>query len=196
MGVRRVGLCLGACALALACDRKIEPLDPNETPREPELSRIFPAGADRAAAAEGAAPEAPAGPAGGRAAPPVAAAGAPVRGTVELAPGLAERVPPGAVLFLIARREGGGPPLAVRRIDAPRFPLEFELGPDDRMIESMPFAGPLRLSARLDADGNATTRAAGDLEGAAPAPVEPGATGVRIAIAGPGAPSPGGPAGR
>jgi hypothetical protein len=50
------------------------------------------------------------------------------------------------------------------------------------MIEQMPFAGPLRLSARLDADGNATTRNPGDLQGSAPDAVEPGAGGVRIRI--------------
>ena len=48
---------------------------------------------------------------------------------------------------------------------APSFPLDFSLGPEDRMIQAMPFAGPLGLSARIDADGNATSREPGDLQG-------------------------------
>jgi cytochrome c-type biogenesis protein CcmH len=110
------------------------------------------------------------------------ASGDPVSGTVEIAEELEERVPRGGVLFVIARSEGGGPPLAVKRIVDPEFPLDFEIGPADRMIEQMPFSGPLRLSARLDADGNATTRSAGDLQGSLEAAVEPGAEGVRIRL--------------
>jgi cytochrome c-type biogenesis protein CcmH len=105
-----------------------------------------------------------------------------VRGTIRVAPELADRVPGGAVLFLIARGPQPGPPLAVKRIPAPRFPLDFELGPDDRMIAAIPFRGPLTLSARIDADQNAMTRNPGDLQGAAATPVEPGARDVSIVI--------------
>ncbi len=111
-----------------------------------------------------------------------AEAGVPVRGTIRLAPDLAGGVPPGAVLFLVARRGEGGPPLAVKRIADPGFPLDFELGPDDRMIATLPFVGPMRLSARVDADGNASTRTPGDLAGTAPDTVQPGAEDVTILI--------------
>jgi cytochrome c-type biogenesis protein CcmH len=175
-------LCLGACT---ACDRKLEPYDPDEKPTPPDLSRIFPAGAERAQQAEPQGP--PAMPSPPRAAAPmgagtVAASGAPVTGTVEIVEELRDRVPREGVLFVIARGEGGGPPLAVKRIIDPEFPLESEIGPSDRMMEQMPFVGPLRLTARLDGDGNATTRSPGDLQGSAAAPVEPGAGGVRIRI--------------
>ena len=50
------------------------------------------------------------------------------------------------------------------------------------MIQAIPFAGPLQLSARVDADGNATSREPGDLQGAAATPVDPGATDVTIRI--------------
>jgi len=106
-----------------------------------------------------------------------------VSGTIALAPGFEARVPAGAVLFLIARTgAGGGPPLAVKRVESPRFPMEFSLGPDDRMIKTAPFAGPLQLSVRLDADGNAMTRAPGDLHGETPQPHQPGESGVAIVI--------------
>ena len=70
----------------------------------------------------------------------------------------------------------------MKRIPSPRFPLDFELGPDDRMIQAMPFAGPLTLSARVDSDGNAMSRTPGDLSGQAAGPIEPGASGIELVI--------------
>jgi len=138
-------------------------------------------GSDLAAGAG--APTAAPSASGGRGAPPVVAgAGAPIRGTIVLASELEGAVPRGGVLFLVARRPTGGPPVAVKRIADPSFPMEFEIGPGDRMIQTIPFEGPLFLTARVDADGNATSRDPGDLAGAAPAPVEAGATGVTVRI--------------
>lgn len=180
-----VTVALGLLLGAVSCDRKLEPYDPDEKPTPPDLSKIFPEGAERALEAES--PGAPAMPTAPRGAPPAgsdasAASGPPVRGTVEIAEELRGRVPRGGVLFVIARSEAGGPPLAVKRVVDPEFPFEFEIGPEDRMIQQMPFVGPLRLSARLDGDGNATTRSAGDLQGAAPGAVDPGASEVSIRI--------------
>ena len=124
-------------------------------------------------------------------APPVfAAAGAgsggsdgePMRGRIVLAPALEGQVPPQAVLFLIARTGAGGPPTAVKRIASPAFPLEFELGPDDRMIQSLPWNGPFQIQARVDTDGNATTREAGDLASAPTGPHAPGAAGIEVVL--------------
>ena len=164
---------------------------PGEEPSAPDLSRIFPRGAEQAKEEEGAgrtggrASAAASGPVAG--APPGAAEergalGPPIRGTVTIAPALVERAPKGAVLFLIARRGASGPPTAVKRIPNPTFPLEFELGPQDRMIQAMPWSGPLELSARLDSDGNATTRSPGDLQGSAPGPANPGDAQIRIVL--------------
>ena len=172
---------LGAALLA-GCDRGIEPFDPNEQVEAPDLSKIFPKGAQVVAdreRAEGGVPS----PTGGRGAPPVVAdAGEPIRGTLELAAELKGQVPRGGVLFLVAKSPAGGPPVAVQRVPEPSFPLDFEIGPGDRMIQAIPFVGPLLLTARVDADGNASSREPGDLAGAAAAPVEPGATGVTIRI--------------
>ena len=182
---RLVSLACSVLAIA-ACDRNLEPFDPNEKPREPDLSKIFPEGAE---SAEPAQPGLPPPPGEGRGAPdlPSEVAGAsgpaaPITGTVELAPEFAGRTPASAVLFVIARR-GAGPPLAVKRVPQPQFPLQFSIGPDDRMIASMPFVGPIELTARIDGDGNATSRSPGDVMGtAAGGPVEPGATGVAILL--------------
>jgi cytochrome c-type biogenesis protein CcmH len=120
--------------------------------------------------------------AGGNAPPPGAAAGDPIRGRIVLAPALAGRVPAGAVLFLVARTGEGGPPVAVKRIADPRFPLDFELGPADRMLEGVPFTGPFELIARVDADRNAATRNPGDLQGALPDRIPPGTDDVELVI--------------
>ena len=108
-------------------------------------------------------------------------AGEAITGTITLAPELADAVPPGAVLFVIARTAERGPPLAVKRIPAPSFPHAFTIGPEDRMIATMPFAGPIRITARVDADGNATSRTPGDLFGDA-VDAAPGASGVAVAV--------------
>ena len=177
-------LCL-ALGMFAGCNRNLEPFDPAEQPRQPDLSRIFPAGAEGPAIAQNAPSEMPPPPGmpempGGEAS--ADAGGEPIRGTLRLAPELASAQPAGAVLFLIARTPQPGPPLAVKRIEAPSFPLAFEIGPDDRMIKSRPFVGPLQITARLDADGNATSRTPGDLQGSAKAAVNPGAVGVELVL--------------
>jgi cytochrome c-type biogenesis protein CcmH len=177
MGRAAVMLVLLA-SFTTACDRNVEPYDPNEKVERPDLSKIFPEGAERsgdAQALRGAMPGAEA------AVPPPPRGGAPLEGTIRIAPGLAAQVPSGAVLFLIART-GPGPPTAVRRIPDPSFPLDFSIGPGDRMIASMPFEGPFQLVARLDADKDATTRNPGDLQGEAPGSFEPGASEIEIVI--------------
>jgi hypothetical protein len=177
-------------AAGLGCDRATEPYVPGEKPEQPDLSRIFPEGAERAAEkkppamGQGGAEAPPGAPGAAGGAAAAASSGGPVSGTITLAPELERKVPAGAILFLIARRGegGGGPPLAVKRIESPHFPLEFSIGPDDRMIKAMPFAGPIQLSARLDADGNAMTRQPGDLQGQALELHQPGDSGVAIVI--------------
>ena len=214
-GPRRAGVLLAALlagAVGLACDRNIEPYEPGEVPREPDLARIFPgapAGGMQGGAAEGEAaalaaegqgagagaargafpPSRTEGP--GAASAPVAdgvaasaSDAAPIAGRIEVAPELAGALPAGAILFVIARPEGaaGGPPLAVLRIPEPEFPVAFEIGPGDVMIPSMRFAGPISLSARLDADGNAMTRGESDLASPPAPPAEPGTTGVVLVL--------------
>jgi hypothetical protein len=79
---------------------------------------------------------------------------------VELAPGAS--APPTATLFVNLRVvRGAGPPAAVKRIDSPKFPLDFTLDSSDAMVAlggggAFPQAGT--ISARLDADGNASTK--------------------------------------
>lgn len=109
---------------------------------------------------------------------PSPAAGEPVSGVVELEEGA--EVPAGAVLFVTVRPAaagGKGPPLAVERRADPSFPHAFDIGPEDRMIASMPWSGPVDVEARLDLDGNAMTRSPGDLTSG------PGASNVTLGSA-------------
>ena len=82
--------------------------------------------------------------------------------TVALDPGITElpsELPPEAVLFIIARAEGtqGGPPLGVKRIERPRFPVEIKLGDQDSMLPQQPISShaALKLQARLSLQGQA-----------------------------------------
>ena len=85
-----------------------------------------------------------------------------VAGTVDIEPSLRSKVAPGAILFVFAREAGavGGPPVAVKRLP-PTFPAAFELTEADSMM-GQPFPDPLLIEARLDSDGDPTTRAPTD----------------------------------
>lgn len=85
---------------------------------------------------------------------------------------------PGDVLYLIAKK--GPTTLAVRRIDKPAFPLEFELSGADAMVSGVPFEGPVDLVARLSRTGDAIP-AKGDLEGVAKGVAVPAAR-VKVTI--------------
>jgi len=169
-----------ACVAIAGCDRNMEPFVPGEEPQQPDLSKIFPAGAERTAEAGAGARVA----GSSRGASPMRGSGSSeaIEGRVELAEGLAARVPPEAVLFVVARQGGADRPLAVKRIASPQFPIDFAIGPDDRLTRTIPFAGPLQLTVLLDADGDAATREPGDLRGAFPAPVSPGARGLTVTL--------------
>jgi hypothetical protein len=173
--------------LAVGCDRNVEAYVPGEEPEQPDLSKIFPEGAKAPRMTSADLSPTPAPPAPARGAPPLASetSGEPsensIAGTVRVAERVSDRVPPGAVLFIIVRA-GAGPPLAVKRISTPRFPFDFAIGPEDRMGEGAPFAGPLEVTALLDADGSVSSRSPGDLRGSAATSVEPGARGVEIVL--------------
>ena len=168
-----------ALAVFTACDRNLEPFDPDETSRAPDMDHIFPEGAQEGPGLRAPRPAAP----NARGNRPVPQAQGEVTGEpairvrVSLDPALAGEVPGDGVLFVIARKAGaiGGPPLAVVRTPGPAFPVEFEIGQANVMVPGLVFEGRLDLTARLDMDGNAMTRIAGDFQGALADPVEPGA---------------------
>ena len=104
-----------------------------------------------------------------------------VAGTVDIDPGLRSSISPAAILFVFARAAGagGGPPVAVKRLSA-AFPVSFELSEADSMM-GQPFPDRLSIEARLDSDGDPTTRPPTDpkarLDG-----VKAGSTGLRLVL--------------
>lgn len=79
---------------------------------------------------------------------------------IDLAPGVS--APSGATLFVFLRDAAAGPPAAVKRIQAPTFPLDLDLGPGDSMMgRPLPASGT--ITARLDSDGSASTTSEQDL---------------------------------
>ncbi len=144
------------------------------------LERLLPAGERRDAVREivariGQAPEEPS----------KAPSGQRIEGTVRLEPVRTVEAGGRSTLYIVARAagSGGGPPLAVKRIVAPTFPVSFSLGAGDVMMPGMAFEGPLNLSARLDRDGDPLTREPGEPTGAyEDNPVEPGARNVVIQL--------------
>ena len=187
-----VGVIAVACLAvsAVGCDRGIEPFKPGEEPRAPSLERIYPKGAERAPSpAAGGGMGMGAGPSGRRDAPapqgqgPAAiASGETISGVVEVAEALGGGGPKNATLFIIARKQPTGPPLAVLRVPNPTLPLAFEIGQAQVMIPSMKFEGEITLSARLDGDGNAMTKEAGDLVGDIGNSVVPGSSGLTLVL--------------
>jgi tetratricopeptide (TPR) repeat protein len=91
------------------------------------------------------------------AAAPAAAGGPSLHVTLTLDP--SAKSSPNAVLYVIARAAGqtAGPPAAVKRINAPSFPLEIDLSTADSMM-GQPLPSNVRLEARLDSDGDAMTK--------------------------------------
>ncbi|HZR09989.1 MAG TPA: tetratricopeptide repeat protein [Myxococcales bacterium] len=114
-------------------------------------------------------------------APRAASGGRRVSGVVDLDPSLRSALSPSAVLFVFARPANGGegPPVAAKRLAA-NFPASFELSEADSMM-GQPFPDRLLIEARLDSDGDPTTRPPTDpkarLEG-----VKVGATGLRLIL--------------
>lgn len=108
-----------------------------------------------------------------------------IEGVVSIDPKIKTKVDRGSPLFIIARpaKSPAGPPLAVKKIDRPVFPLSYSLGPEDVMMPGVPFNGKLLISASLDQDGNPTTREPGKLMGEYKKnPVEIGSKEVNIVI--------------
>jgi cytochrome c-type biogenesis protein CcmH len=99
--------------------------------------------------------------------PSAVKSGQTISGKISVEAKLQGKIDPGATLFLIARAAAGaaGPPLAVKKIDQPKFPVAYSLGQENVMMQGTPFTGKINISARLDKDGNAMTREAGNLLG-------------------------------
>lgn len=108
-----------------------------------------------------------------------------LEGVISVDPKVISELKGKPVLFVIAHpaNSASGPPLAVKRMDQPVFPVTYTLGPQNVMMPGTSFSGKVRISARLDQDGNPMTRAPGDFVGHyRKNPVEIGSKSVDIVI--------------
>lgn len=109
-------------------------------------------------------------------------AGATIKGEVDLDPALKDKVKPDDVVFLFARPDETGAPVAAIRTKAASFPLAFELNdamamnPDNRLSNHKTVNLTVRVAKSGDVKG-----AAGDLEGKLMA-VKVGADQVKLII--------------
>ena len=89
---------------------------------------------------------------------------------------------PNAIVYLLARAPGGGPPLAAKQIPLSALPGRFELGVADAMLPGRTIAGQDRVTviARISLTGEPTEQP-GDLYGQAEVEVTSGEP-VRITI--------------
>jgi cytochrome c-type biogenesis protein CcmH len=113
-----------------------------------------------------------------------ASSSAQISGKITINPKLKGSIDPNAALFIIARpaAAASGPPLAVKKIDRPSFPVDYTLSQDNAMM-GMPFTGKINITVRLDKDGNPVTRTPGDMTGDYKKnPVEVGTKNVDVVI--------------
>ncbi|HET9463754.1 MAG TPA: c-type cytochrome biogenesis protein CcmI [Thiobacillus sp.] len=124
----------------------------------------------------------PAKPPPADASPAAVAAGAAIKGRIDIAPALKSRLAGTDVLFLFARPGQSGPPVAAIRASASQLPLEFELDDSKAMNPGNTLSQhkQVMLVARVSKSGNPMAQP-GDLEGIV-ANVKVGASGVKIMI--------------
>jgi tetratricopeptide (TPR) repeat protein len=97
----------------------------------------------------------------------------------------AEGAPEKGMLFVIVRRgeTAKGPPVAVKRVPNPQFPIAFELGKGD-MVMGGAWPEEVWLEARLDMDGNAMTKSDSDWNSEKLGPIKGSGQGLSVTLTG------------
>ena len=104
-------------------------------------------------------------------------------GRIEVAPAVANRIKAGDTIFIMARDHSTNAMVAVVKLTAPEtFPLTFKLTAQNVMLPGAALRGPVKLSARVDKDGDALSKNAGDVVGEIAAPVQIPADGVVLTL--------------
>lgn len=113
----------------------------------------------------------------------VSAAPKQISGTIHLSSDLKNSVAATDTLFIIARKETAGPPLAVQKLSPlPTFPFAYTLTAQNVMFQGMPFEGAVEILVRVDKDGDAMTKVAGDLLGQHRGLINVGTAGADVVI--------------
>lgn len=114
----------------------------------------------------------------------------PLSGTIALDPSLGkDAVRSEDILFIMARKsqDGGraGQLIAVKKLTGLSFdalPAQFEIGPENTMMQGVPFEGPFVVYARLDRDGDPMTKTDEDLYASVPSAVSNGAQNLQMTL--------------
>ncbi len=109
-----------------------------------------------------------------------------ITGAITVAGAMKSHVAATDTLFLVARRISDAPGIrgslvAVKKLTAAKFPIEFTMSAADMPFQGGAFEGELTLSIRDDKDNDPMTRLKGDVFGTL-AKVKVGARGVKIAL--------------
>ena len=98
---------------------------------------------------------------------------------------LAENAPATGTLFVIARRglNAKGPPVAVKKISRPSFPMSFDLGKGDMVMGGV-WPEEVWLEARLDMDGDAMTKSEQDWTAEPVGPLRAETAGISLVLSG------------
>jgi hypothetical protein len=178
---RRAGLALALVALPLAACSKQD--EAGKATGVPPLANAPAAPAPAAASPPPPPPAAP--PPPDKPADPNAP-NATITGQVVLAAAQRAHVAATDTIFLIARRISDNPSargtlVAVKKLSAAKFPIDFTLSAADMPFQTGAFAGDLTLSVRDDKDGDPITRRKGDVFGTLPK-VTVGARNVKLPL--------------
>ena len=106
-----------------------------------------------------------------------------LKGSLALAPGLG--IPSSGVLFVMVRASpmGGGPPVAAVRLDPRGVPGTFSITDRDLMMGG-DWPEQVWVDARIDSDGDPSTKSDSDLTAPRTGPFTPGATGANLVLQG------------
>jgi cytochrome c-type biogenesis protein CcmH len=177
-----LALALAAAVLATgACNKNEEAGKASGVPPLPPGTPA-PAPAPPAAAAPAPAAPAPTAPPAEKPADPNAR----ITGVVVVSPAMKAHVAPTDTIFVVARRIPDNPAVrgslvAVKKLSAAKFPIEFELSAADMPFQNGAFDGDVQLSVRDNKSGDPIMRRKGDVFGMLPK-VHVGARDVKLSL--------------
>lgn len=93
------------------------------------------------------------------------------------------KVPKGT-LYIFAKKFGGAMPmpLAVQKIESPKFPVKFTLDESKKMMPNLPFKGPFVIVARISPSGDAMDKSGVEVKTSKP--ISLGAKDIQLSIIG------------
>ena len=91
---------------------------------------------------------------------------------------------PKGTLYIFAKKHSSSMPmpLAVLRVESPKYPVNFKLDETNKMMKELPFRGPFVIVARISPSGNAMDKSG--VEVSTTKPIVLGSKNIQIEIVG------------